>query len=239
MSAMSPCFVEAAPDDAFAVGRKEGAAVVAVDRRQALHAGAVGVGAHDVDVGEEARVGLELLALRRRQVVVVRLARGGEGDPLAVGRVAGLGVVAARLRQPLVGAGLRVADVEVHLGVVVPRVAPLLAGGAELQLFVLQLLRARIVMRGGEEDVAGFGVEERAGGLARAGRDARDVAGGHVHHVDLVERIARLALALEHQPASVLRPVAFAGAAAFHREAPRPREEVALGDAGAGACDAR
>ena len=49
-----------------------------------------------------------------------------------------------------------------------------------------------------------------------------------VEHVDLIEGIARLALALEHEPLAVRRPVAFAGAPAFDGEPPDARQEVAL-----------
>ena len=63
-----------------------------------------------------------------------------------------------------------------------------------------------------------------------------DVAAGHVHQVDLIERIARLALALKDELTAVLRPVAFAGPAAFDGEPADPGEEVALGG---GACARR
>ena len=93
-----PLLVEAAPDDALAVGREEGPAVVAVDGGEPLLAGAVGV--HDVDLAEEARIDLELLLLRVAERAVVGVAHRRERDPLAVGRIAGLGVVAARVGQP-------------------------------------------------------------------------------------------------------------------------------------------
>ena len=70
--------------------------------------------------------------------------------------------------------------------------------------------------------------EERAGRLAVAGRDARRVAGRHVQRVDLIEGIARLALALKDEPLAVRRPVALAGAAAFDGEPADARQEVAL-----------
>ena len=46
--------------------------------------------------------------------------------------------------------------------------------------------------------------------------------------IDLVEGIARLALALEHEPLAVGRPVAFAGALAFDGQPPDAGQEVAL-----------
>ena len=79
-----------------------------------------------------------------------------------------------------------------------------------------------------EHDLAAAGTEERARGLAHAGRDALGVAAGEVEHVDLVEGIARLALALEHEPLAVRRPVAFAGALAFDREPADAAQEVSL-----------
>src|SRR4029078_3414970 len=99
---------------------------------------------------------------------------------------------------------------------------------AERELLVLQLFRSRIVMRRGEEHVAGLRVDERARRLADARRDARDVATGHIHQIDLIEGSARLALDLEDELTAVLRPIPLAGAASFHRETTDPREEVSL-----------
>ncbi len=226
---MRPALVEAPPDDARAVGREEWAAVVAGHRRQPLGAGLSLVCPHDVDLAEVGGIHVELLPFGGRELAVVRLARGREHNPLAVGGVAGLGVVALRVRQSAQLARLRGAHVQLHLRVVVPRIAPFLAAGAELQLLVLQLLRVRIVMGGREQDVVGRRVDERARGLASAGRDPGRAAAGQVEAVNLIEGIARLALALEHQRLAVGGPVAFARAPSLHGEAPDPGEEVSLG----------
>ena len=57
---------------------------------------------------------------------------------------------------------------DVHLGVVVPRVAAGLARGAELELLFLILQRLGIEMRRAEHDLAAAGPEERARRLARS-----------------------------------------------------------------------
>src|SRR6185436_11771473 len=98
--------------------------------------------------------------------------------------------------------------------------AAFLARRAEGVLLVLELLRFRVAMRGRKLDLVGAGAEEGARRLADAGRHARRVAGGEIEHVDLIERVAGLAFALEHDPLAVRCPVAFAGAFAFHRQAP-------------------
>ena len=117
---------------------------------------------------------------------------------------------------------------DVYRGVVIPRVPAFLAGRAERELFVLQLLRIRIRVRRRELDLVLARTEERARRLADAGRDAFGLAGREVEHVDLIERIARLALALEHETLAVGRPIAFAGAAPLYREPPDPRQKIAL-----------
>ena len=119
--------------------------------------------------------------------------------------------------------------VDVHLRVVVPRVAPFFAGRAKRVFFVLQLLRLRVGVRGGELDVAILSrPEERARGLAKTRRDAFGVAAVEIERVDLIEGIAGLALALKDEALAVRRPVALAGALAFDGEPPDAREEVAL-----------
>src|SRR6187397_3221892 len=84
-------------------------------------------------------------------------------------------------------------------------------------------------MCGGKQHVTSFGIDERAGGLASAGRDARHVAVRHVHQIDLIEGIARLALALEYELPAVFRPIPLAGASSFDGETTNPGEEVTLG----------
>ena len=103
-SAMRPCSSNRRQMMLRAVGREERAAVIADGVREPPLAGAVG--AHDVDLREVARIDLELLLLGGRQRPVVGIAHRREHDPLPVGRVAGLGVVAARVRQPRELAGL-------------------------------------------------------------------------------------------------------------------------------------
>ena len=207
--------------------REERPAVVAGDVREPPLARAVGL--HDVDLGEVAGVDFELLLLGVAERPVVGVAHRRERDPLAVRRVAAFSVVPPGRRQARQLAGAAAVDVDVHLGVVVPGVAALLAGGAERVLLVLILLRFRIGVRGGELDVAvGAGPEERAGRLAQARRDPFRVAALEIERVDLVEGIAGLAFALEHEALAVGRPVAFAGALALDGQAPDARQEVAL-----------
>src|SRR5687767_3507546 len=101
---------------------------------------------------------------------------------------------------------MRLADVQIHLGVVVPRVAAFLARGPELEFVALQLCRARVVMCRGEQD-ASVWTEEGASRLSQARRDSLGVAGGECHRIDLIEGVPRLTLALEDQAAAVVRPV--------------------------------
>jgi hypothetical protein len=49
-----------------------------------------------------------------------------------------------------------------------------------------------------------------------------------IEHVDLVERIARVAFALEHEPLAVRRPVTLAGAFAFNGQTPHAAEETSF-----------
>jgi len=79
-----------------------------------------------------------------------------------------------------------------------------------------------------KQDLVGAGTEEGAGRLAVARRDALGVAGRQVERVDLIERVARLALALKDQPPAVRRPVALACAATFDRQPADARQEITL-----------
>ena len=224
---MQALLVEAAPDDLLAVGREERAAVVAGHVGQALLVRAVG--AHDVDLGEVARVLVERLLL----LVVQRAVVGARASTRrrSTGRRASSCLrrrSRARSVSRFSAAGLLAVGVDVHLRVVVPRVAALLARRAERELLVLVLLRLRIGVRRRELDLVAARTEERAGGLADAGRDPLGVAARQIEHVDLIERVARLALALEDQPLAVRRPVAFAGALALDGQAADAGEEIAL-----------
>ena len=118
--------------------------------------------------------------------------------------------------------------VDLHLLVVVPRVAALLSGSAEVELFFLKLLGARVVMGRREHDVHRVVLVERARRLAVPGRDPAHVAGHQVEIVDLVERVSRLALALEDHPGAVGREIPLAGAGALERQPAHPRQEILL-----------
>src|SRR5688572_23851868 len=87
-------FIEPPPDDALAVWREERAAIVAANAGEPAWPRAVRVRAHDVNLPEIARVGLELLALGRGELAIVCIARRREDDPLAVRREARFRVVA-------------------------------------------------------------------------------------------------------------------------------------------------
>ena len=79
-----------------------------------------------------------------------------------------------------------------------------------------------------ELDLVAARAEERAGRLAQAGRDALGVAARQIEHVDLIERVAGLALALKNEPLAIGRPVALAGTFALDGEPADARQEVAL-----------
>src|SRR5439155_2049997 len=170
----------------------------------------------------------ELLLLLLVERAIVGVAHRREDDPLTVGRVAAFGVVPARVGQALHRAGLFVIRVDIHFRVVVPRVATLFARRAKRELLVLQLLRFRIRVRRRELDLVAAGTEERARRLAGARRDALRLAGAEVEHIDLIEGIPGLTLALKDEPLAVRRPVAFAGAPPFDGEPPNTRQEITL-----------
>src|SRR5205814_3701573 len=128
------------------------------------------------------------------------------------GRVTAFGIVSTRIGEPFQLAGLLCVRINVHFGVVIPRVPPLLARSTERELCLLQRLRFRIGVRRRELDLVAARAEERARRLADAGRDAFALAAREIEDVDLIERILRLALALEHEALAVGRPVAFARA---------------------------
>ncbi len=212
-----PCSVEATPNDSLTVRREERPAVVAVGARQT--ANGAPVRGHDVDLRKEGRVQFELLDLLGRRLALEDRTVRGERDPFAVGAVARFGVVTPRSGQPLELTG-GVGHVEFHFGIVVPGVAALLARRAELELGLLVRRAARVVVRRCEQDLPGSRPEKRAGGLALPRRNAPRVPGFEVELVDLVERIARLALALEHELLPVRREIALSRSLALEGQLP-------------------
>src|SRR5207248_787796 len=112
--------------------------------------------------------------------------------------------------------------------IVIPRVAPLLAGGAERQFLVLILLRFRIVMRRREQNLIAAGTEKRARRLPDSRRNPFHVAAGEIERIDLVEGIARFTLALKDKALAIGRPVAFSRAAPLDGKTTNPCQEIAL-----------
>ena len=225
---VQPFLVEAAPDDSFAVDREERAAVVAGGFGQPRLVAAVGV--HDVDLAEVGGIGFQALAVFLRQALRrVGAAQRCEDDPCAVGGIGSLGVVARCVGQPLETGSVTFGGEHVHVLVVVPVVAALLARSAELALFTLPGLRLGIEMRRREQHAIRSRTEERAGGLADAGRNTVGVPGGEIEMVDLEERIAGFPLALEDERLAVGGEVAFTGAASLEGDLPRLGEEPGFG----------
>src|SRR4051794_29648896 len=88
---------------------------------------------------------------------------------------------------------------DVHVLVIIPRIAAFLARGAEVELDLLFGNGVRIEVSGGEKDLIRAGPEERAGGFTNAGGNSRGLAGFEIQDIDLVKRISRLAFALEDE----------------------------------------
>ena len=217
---------EAPPDDAGTVSEEEGAAVVSRHVREpGLFAA---VGAHDVDLAEVRGVDFQQVCFALGEFPVEGVAGGGEDDPLAVRGVGAFGVVAGDVRQPAGVASGHGHRVDLHLRVVVPGVAPLPPGGAEVELLLLQLGRARVVVGRRVQDRRAVRANEGAGRLADSGRHLAGVSGGQIEQVDLVERILRPPFALEHELAAVGREVTLAGALSLVDQAPGSVQERAL-----------
>ena len=220
------CLVEPAPDDALAVRREKRAAVVAGRLRQARLAGTVGI--HDVNFAEIRQVDLAQFFLLRSQVFGVGAAGGTEDNFFAVRRVTGLGVVTPRCRESAEVAAIRVGGEDVHHLVVVPRVTALLAGGAEVEFRLLLGLGLWVVMRRAKQHTPAARMKKCAGRLAVPEGDTGGIAGLKIDRVNLIERIAYLAFALENQSRAVRAVVTLAAAPPFKGQLPHAGEELLL-----------
>ena len=221
-----PVLREAPPDDPRPVGEVERAPVVAGHVGQAPLFAAVG--AHGPDLAEVRRIDFGEPGLPLREVVLEHAPHRGEDDPRAVRRPASLGVVAVRVGEADEFAVRAPFHEDVHVGVVVPLVAALLAALPELDLLPLQLERTRVEVGRGEQDVPVLRGDERAGGLAVSRRHASDVAGFHREQVDLEEGVPRFPLRLEDHLPPVGGEVALAGAPALDRQAADTAQEPRL-----------
>src|SRR5262249_21341696 len=156
-------------DDLLSVWREERAAVVAFLVRQTSLVLSVRV--HDVNLA-------------------VAIAEGTEDDLRPIRRIGGFRIVAGRVGQPHEIAAIEIGFENVEVLIEVPTVAP--RSLRLLDLLFLFGFAFGVEMRAGEKQARLPGMEERAGGLAFAGRDALCSAVGKIHRVDLVEWIARL-----------------------------------------------
>ena len=127
---------KAPPDDPRPVGEVERAAVVAGNVGQAPLFAAVG--AHGPDLAEVRRIDFGEPGLPLRQFVLEHAPHRGEDDPFAVRRPASLGVVALRVGEADEFSVRAPFHEDVHVGVVIPLVAALLAALPELDLLLLE-----------------------------------------------------------------------------------------------------
>ena len=217
---------KAAPDDPRPVGEIERAAVVAGNVGQAPLLAAVG--AHRPDLAEVGRIDFGEARLPLREFVLEHAPHRGEDDPLPVRRPASLGVVAPRVGEADEFAVRPPLHEDVHVGVVVPLVAALLAALPELDLLPLQVERTRVEVGRGEQDVPVLPRDERAGGLAVTRRNPAHVPGLHREQVDLEEGVSRFPLRLEDHLPTVGGEVALAGAPSLHGQAADAAQEPRL-----------
>ena len=165
------------PHDPLAVGREEGAAVVAGP------------------VGEPPHVG----TVRRHRIEVeVAVAGAGEDDAVAHGREGRLGVVAGRRRELA-----RSRAVQAHREDVVALVD---RPHVPLREIGLGRARGVVMVRRGVQDLVAGGVEVGARRAALAGAGHARVARLGIEQVDLVAAAPRLA-GLEHEPRAIEGPV--------------------------------
>ena len=131
--------IEAAPDDALAVGREKRTAIVAGREGETALIRAVGI--HDVDFAVS----------RGISCAVGRVAQRTEYDFRSIRRIRAFGVIAEGVGQASQSGTVAPATEDVHLVIIIPRVTAGLAGGAKLQFGLLLCLRFRIEMRGRKE----------------------------------------------------------------------------------------
>ena len=104
----------------------------------------------------------------------------------------------------------------------------LLAGGAEVEFRLLFGLGLWVVMRRAKQHTPAARMKKCAGRLAVPGGDTGGIAGLKIDRVNLVERIAYLAFALENQSRAVRAVVTLAAAPPFKGQLPHAGEELHL-----------
>src|SRR5438046_7162018 len=125
------------------------------------------------------------------------------------------------MRQVLRIAAVEFRGINLELRIIIPRVAALLAARAEVQLRFCFCGRLGIGMRRGEQNAVAPRLEKSARRLADPRRNARGIARFQIEDEHLVERIARLAFALEDELLSIRRKISFAAAFALQDQWPR------------------
>src|SRR2546421_4211010 len=91
----------------------------------------------------------------------------------------------------------------IHLLVIIPGVTALVAGGAKVYFGLLFDFGLRIQVGRRKQDLCRTRSKESAGGLAHAWGNSVTFARPQIEKVNLIERISRLALALENQRRAV------------------------------------
>src|SRR5207247_4394728 len=120
--------IKMSPDDPLAIGREEWTAIITGRMGQPLLAAAIRV--HNIDFTEVSRIGFEMLALSHGQFVRrKRRSERAEHDLLPVGRVGAFRVVSESISKASQITAIAMRRKNVHLLIVIPRVAALFARG--------------------------------------------------------------------------------------------------------------
>ena len=203
-------FREATPTNLFPIRAEKGPPVVTPDICQALHVRAIGL--HQVDVHQPRLLPIKFLLRLFGQGFRVGVAVGSKGDPPAIRTVAALGIVAAALRQVHLATAINGLPVDIVVLIVVPGITLLFSLHPVLQLRRLQVRRGGVGMGGSIEEVLSIRMQPGAGRLASAIGKAGSVAGFEVEQENLVERVRRIALALENHAFSIRAEITLPGA---------------------------
>jgi hypothetical protein len=225
--------IEATPADAFAIGTEEGPAIISRDVREPLRLRSVR--RHQVNVHEPRFLTIEAFLPRCIQRCTVGMPVRCKDDPLAIGTDRSLGVIAPHLRQVYRWFAGERAEKQIIIFIVVPRVAFLCSRGPLLEFGFLFGSAALVFVRRSVEKPLVVRQQPGTGRLAGSVRKPPDVAGSEIEEVDLIERIVRLAFALEDHPAAIGTEIPLASPLPGQGQLPRIRQKcVALGGKGKG-----
>ena len=217
---------ESPPANLLAIRTEKRPAIIPRHTRQPLHIPPIRI--RRVDLHEILLVHLQPLRVLPTQLPLISLPVRCKNHPCPIRRIRPLRIIPPHIAHILQRLVCHPILKQLKVLIVIPGILPHPTRRPLLILRLLQLRRLRIQVRRSKHHPLPIRMHPRASRLPRPRRNPLRVPRLQIQHINLVKRIPRLPLALEHHLRPILIKIALTRPLPLKRQLPHPRNKIPL-----------